>query len=393
MNKRLALVVRAYPTKEQDVLFRKTLGCCRFVYNYLLDFRENEYQRYLLWKDKYPDKPNKDFKWKSIPTEKQLKITYPWLTEPLAQSLQQSRKDLQVAYSRFFKGIANKPRFHKKGQKDSFRIPQSVRLEDNSVFLQKYGYIKIKGSLDQIRGTIKSATIKLIADKWYVSILYEVKAEDYYQPVDHKVEAIGIDLGIVNPLTVTGGSNFHVFGRKTRKNLQQLEHRRKRYQRQLARKVKGSNNRKKAKLKVAIAFQKEANVRKNFQHQVSHRLTKEAEVLIFEDLKLSNMTRSAKGTLENPGTNVRQKSGLNREMLRIGLAGLINKCVYKAHRRGGNVIFVDPKFTSQTCSSCGTIDKLSRKSQARFQCIHCGFKLNADKNASLNILARGIALV
>lgn len=389
---RLGLVVRAYPTKEQEVLFRKTIGCCRFVYNHLLDFRNKEYQRYLKWQKRNPNTPKSKFKWKPLPTEKQLKEEFEWLSETNAQALQQSVADLRTAYDRFFKGHSDKPRFHKKGRKESFRVPQNVEIREGKLFLQKYRLIKIRGDLSQIKGKIKSATVRLEAGKWYVSILYAPESQDYYQPVDHKVEAVGIDLGVVQPLTITDGEHFWIRGQDTRKHLTKLELRRKRYQRQLARKQKGSNNRNRAKNKVARVFQKERNYRNNFQHQVSHHLTNLAETIIFEDLKLSAMTRSAKGTKENPGINVRAKSGLNREMLRIGLGDLVSKCQYKAHRRGGQVLFVDPKFTSQTCSDCGTVDKKSRESQSRYSCVHCGFTLNADRNAALNILARGLAI-
>lgn len=389
---RLGLVVRAYPTKEQDILFRKTVGCGRFVYNHLLDFRNKEYQRYLKWQKRNSNTPKSKFKWKPLPTEKQLKEKFEWLSEPNSQTLQQSRMDLNVAFDRFFKGHSDKPSFHKKGQKESFRIPQNVEIREGKLFLSKYGLIRIRGDLSQIRGKIKSATVKLEAGKWYVSILYAPLSKDYYQPVDHRVEAISIDLGVVQPLTITDGEHFWIRGQETREHLTKLETRRKRYQRQFNRKQRRSNNQHKTRTRIAKAFQKERNYRNNFQHQVSHRLTNLAETIIFEDLRIRSMTRSARGTQDNPGKNVRQKSGLNREMLRIGLSGLVSKCQYKAHRRGGQVLFVDPKFTSQTCSDCGTVDKRSRESQSRYSCVHCGFTLNADRNAALNILARGLAI-
>lgn len=388
---RLAVVVKAYPNKEQEELFRKTIGCCRFIYNHLLAFRENEYQRYLHWQKRNPDTPKSKFKWKPLPTESSLKKEYPWLSEPNSQTLQQAAKDLRTAYDRFFKGLARRPRFHKKGQKESFRVPQNVRLEGSHLLLTKYGRIRVRGDLSQIRGKIKSATVKLDAGRWHISILYEASAETYYKPVDHKVCAIGIDLGVVQPLTITDGKHFWVRGQETREKLTKLETRRRRYMRQLSRKIKGSNNRHRARNKVTRAYRKEQNYRNNFQHQVSHRLTKFAETIVFEDLRVGQMTRSAKGTAENPGTNVRAKSGLNREMLRIGLSGLITKCEYKAQRRGGQILFVDPKFTSQTCNACGVVDKKSRESQSRYRCVHCGFTLNADKNAALNILDKGLA--
>jgi putative transposase len=110
------------------------------------------------------------------------------------------------------------------------------------------------------------------------------------------------------------------------------------------------------------------------------------QTIKFEDLKLSNMTRSSKGTVQNPGKNVAAKSGLNREMLRLGLSTLVLRTEQKSMTNGGQVVYINPKFTSQTCSCCGVIDKKSRISQSKFVCVHCGYTLNADINAALNIL-------
>ena len=385
----LAHKVRLYPTAEQEILFRKTVGCCRLIYNYYLAFQNTEYERYCKWGKRYPNKPAKDFQWRTPPTEAKLKEEFEFLKEVNAQALQQSRKDLETAFKRFFSGASQRPKFHKKGIKESFRIPQFVRVEDSKLFLQKYGRIRFRGSPNFPTGKIKSATVKSEAGKWYASILYEVSEEYYYQPVQHKHDVLGIDLGVVQPLTVTNGTQCKVLGVTERQRLIHLERRRKHYTRCLTRKKKGSNNRAKSRARLARAYQKERNYRKNFQEQVSHRLTKSSHTIVFEDLKLSCMTRSAKGTIDSPGRNVRQKTGLNREMLRIGLAGLVTKFKEKAHRRGGTVVLVDPRFTSQTCSDCGTIDKRSRESQSRFHCVHCGFKINADFNAAINVLRRG----
>lgn len=389
----LGCVFKLYPTSEQEELFRKTVGCCRFIYNFYLDWKNKEYQRYLKWQKRSPDVPKSKFVWKKEPTEKELKAKYEWLKEVNSQSLQQARKDLDLAFQRFFNGVSERPRFHKKGHKESFRNPQYVFVNEDTkrIYVSKVKWIKARGSFDPIKGKIKSVTVKLDADQWYASILQEVKAEDYYQPAEHDIPALGIDLGVARPVIISDGKGSFTFGIQEREHLKKLEIRRKRYQRQLARKQKGSNNRYKCKKKVAKAFQRERHCRHNWQHQVSNALTKRAEILIFEDLKLGNMTRSSEGTIEEPGKNVKQKSGLNREMLRLGLGGLVGMCQYKAHRRGGEVRFVDPKYTSQTCSDCGTVDKRSRESQSRFLCTSCGFKLNADSNAARNILNLGVS--
>jgi putative transposase len=202
----------------------------------------------------------------------------------------------------------------------------------------------------------------------------------------------GIDLGVVRPVTVAYENGSAVAGRKASRVLKEKELKRRRYQRQLARKQRGSSNREKSRHKLSRAYQCERNYRKDWVEKTSTKLATTFRVIIFEDLKLNNMTRSAKGTVESPGKNVAAKAGLNRELLRLGIAQLVLRTTQKAERLGGLVIKVDPKFTSQTCSECGVIDKSSRKSQAVFHCTSCGHTLNADKNAARNILSRGLAL-
>jgi putative transposase len=370
----LSVVVQLHPTSEQEILFRKNIGCCRFIYNRYVALRKENHQRYNQGKPELP-----------LPTEKELKGEYQWLAEVDANSLVQARVDAQNAFKNCFKHGFGYPKFHRKGKKESFRIIQMnndgyVRVEDRKIKIGKYGFVKSKGDWSQLRGRIKNITVKLDAGKWYASIQQEVSADEYYTPVNHRHEAGGIDLGVVRPLTVTDGERFALLGRDTKQRLEKAETKRKRYQRQFARKQQGSKNREKAKLRVQRAYQKERFIRKDFVEKASACLTKNFKTLIFEDLKIANMTKGGKN-----------KSGLNREMLRLGLGSVVQRCIDKAARRGGAVIFVDPRYTSQMCSSCGTIDRESRKSQSRFHCISCGFKLNADRNAAQNILARGLA--
>lgn len=385
----LANKVRLYPTKEQEILFRKTIGCCRWIYNYHLNFKLTEQARYREHLES--GKPHVAFVWNQPPTEKSLKETNPWLREVSAQALQQARRDIEKAFKNYHKHGFGRPTFHKRGIKNSFRTQQNTATNHRSVRIGKNGWIKCRGLRDDLQGRIKNITVSLEAGKWYASILYEIPNEVYYRQTEFKHAAVGIDLGVVKPVSITDGEHHWVAGSNHKALLEKKEHRRKRYQRRLARAKKGSNNREKAKLKVARAFQKERNLRKDFVEQTSCRLARSCEVIVFEDLRISNMTRSAKGTQENPGRNVRQKAGLNREMLRLGLASLVTRTQQKADRYGSTVISVDPRNTSRTCSDCGTVDKRSRESQSRYSCVHCGFTLNADKNAARNIRARGVA--
>lgn len=372
----LANRVRLYPTPLQAQLLEKTFGCTRWIFNYYLEQRIQDYARYK--KHLRCGKDKSHFKWRVPETEANLKHSHDWLREVDSTALQQAHNDLNTAFKNYHQHGRGKPKFKAKGKDDSFRCQMglAVDLEKSQIKVGKNGWLKCRG-LRPIEGRVKNITVSKEAGRLYASIVYEVGSNEFYEPKKFKYKALGIDLGVVRPLTITNGSAFQVLGREERQHLKVLASRRKRYQRVLSRKRKGSNNQVKAKAKVARAFQKERQYRHNFQHQVSHKLTKNAKTLVFEDLKLVNMTKKGKG-----------KHGLNREMLRLGLSSIIRLCQYKAQRRGGTVTFVDPRYTSQTCSDCGTVDKKSRESQSRFRCVACGFKINADRNAALNILAR-----
>ena len=160
-------------------------------------------------------------------------------------------------------------------------------------------------------------------------------------------------------------------------------------QKRLAKKKRGSANRKKLVVKLSKLHQKIANIRKDFLHKLSTEICKNHANIYVEDLIVTNMSKSAKGTIENPGKNVKAKSGLNRAILDQGWGEFRRQLTYKAAWLGGKVISVSAKYTSQTCSNCGHVDKANRKSQEKFACTSCGFEKNADLNAAANILASG----
>jgi putative transposase len=179
--------------------------------------------------------------------------------------------------------------------------------------------------------------------------------------------------------------------------LAKKERKRKHDQRSLSKKKKGSKNwiRAKAKVakvaKVAKDYYKEKQFRKDYLEKASTKIAKGFALVAVEDLKLKNMTKSAKGTVEKPGTHVAAKSGLNREMLRLGLGYFLLRLEQKCTKFGGQFVRVNPKYTSQTCCECGYKHKLNRKNQSDFVCLECGFELNADINAAYNILDRALA--
>ena len=395
-----AIKIRLYPNQTQQSSIRQNCGCCRFVYNHFLQRKKEEWENY----------KNNLSEYDMMKELTSLKQVYPWLCQADSQSLQQTIKNLCKAFDNFFRRLSRckkgqkpgYPKFKKKYiSRESFRIPQRMNLNPNTriLTLPKIGTISYRCDNERWRGVsgINSVTVSIDAGKFYASCSIEV---DDFNPIQHKFETCGIDLGIKRPLTIVysvagatlnensqGTMNTSVFGVKFSEDLRKKEERRQHYQRTMARRQKGSSNHEKARRRVARSYQKERFSRQNWIEQTSHALSSNFEVIKFEDLKISNMTRSAKGTAQNPGVNVKAKSGLNREMLRLGLSGLVLRTEQKSMTNGGQVVYINPRYTSQTCSDCGVIDKKSRRSQSKFSCVHCGYTLNADTNAARNILA------
>lgn len=375
-----AVRLRLYPNSAQEQTLLQNCGAVRWLYNRGLAFRIRKYE-------KTGESVSKYAMMKSLP---RLKDKFPWLKEADSTSLQQALHNLDTAYQNFWKHGRGFPQFKKKGVRDSFRVVMSLQYEDEKLKIGKHGWFSVRGSVERVEGRkIKSVTVTRDGNHWYASCLIE-----WGEHIDHihRYEKAGIDVGVKQPVTLcylndVGKRRYAVVGQKFSELLDKKEKRRKRYQRQIARKQKGSNNRTKARYKVQGAYRKERNFRKNWIEQISHKLASRIHTVAFEDLRIKSMTKSARGTKDNPGKNVRAKSGLNREMLRLGLGSLMARTQQKAAYLGGIVTFVNPRNTSRTCPECGTIDKDNRKSQAVFKCVSCGHRANADKNAARNILA------
>ena len=160
-------------------------------------------------------------------------------------------------------------------------------------------------------------------------------------------------------------------------------------QRKLAKKTKFSNNWKKQKAKINRIHTKIANIRRDFLHKTSTELSKNHALIVIEDLKVKNMTRSAKGTLDEPGRNVKAKSGLNKSILDQGWYEFRRQLEYKQKWAGGEVLAVPAHHTSQICPSCSHVSSDNRQTQAHFECVECGYTNNADIVGAINVLARG----
>ena len=278
------------------------------------------------------------------------------------------------------------PRFKRKSDGcDSIRLVQFdkyCRVEGNRVKLPNgVGFVKFRKSQD-ILGIIKNVTISKKSGHWYVSFGTERELEQ--NPIHPSKTAIGIDLGVSKLVT---GSNGQCF--KPKSSFKANQGKLAKLQRQLSRKVLFSQNWKKQNRKIQKLHHHIANIRHDYLHKISTDISKNHAMIVCEDLKVVNMSGSASGTLENKGRNVKAKSGLNKSILDQGWGMMIDMLEYKQHWQGGVLIKVNPRYTRQTCSQCQHITKENRQTQAKFECVKCGHKANADVNAAKNILAAG----
>ena len=357
---------------------RRFAGACRFVFNRALALQNENHEagnKYI----PYGKMASWLVEWKNA-TETQ------WFNDSPSQPLQQSLKDLERAYKNFFRKRAAFPRFKKRGQNDAFRYPQGVKLdqENSRIFLPKLGWMRYRNSR-QVTGVVKNVTVSQSCGKWYISIQTESEVST---PVHPSASMVGLDAGVAKLATLSDGTVFEPVNsfQKNQKTLARL-------QRQLSRRVKFSNNWQKQKRKIQRLHSRIANIRRDYLHKVTTTVSKNHAMIVIEDLKVSNMSKSAAGTVSQPGRNVRAKSGLNRSILDQGWYEMRRQLEYKQLWRGGQVLAVPPAYTSQRCACCGHTAKENRLSQSKFRCQVCGYTANADVNGARNILAAGHAVL
>lgn len=365
-------------SKSIEAAMLRMVGSCRFVWNKLLKLnlaRLKRGQQVLHWVAMA----------NMLPKMKQI---WPWLnSDPYGQSLQQVCKRLAEAFKRMFtkgtKHSGRSPRFKLRGDVCSARFPIALRIEGSKIKIPKIGWVRFWKSREII-GTVKNVTLRKESTGWFVSIQTERVIET---PVHPSTSEIGIDVGISRFATFSNGSFVEPINA-----FKTLQSKLAKAQRFLDRKDKFSSNWIKQKKIVSRIHSKIANIRRDFLHKLSTKISDSQAVVYVEDLKVSNMSRSAKGTIENPGKNVKAKSGLNRSILDQGWSMFREMLAYKLAWRGGKLVAVSPAYTSQRCPKCGHVAKENRKSQSVFCCVECGHSANADHVGAINVLRAGQVL-
>ncbi len=360
---------RLYPTAEQAETLTQFAGTVRFVYNLALE------QRTTFWRQ-FKRATGRTLNYATQgPQVTELRATAPWIAETPVDSLHGALQDLDKAFAHFFRG-GGYPQYRKAGINESFEIKASHvqvrRLNGkwSETRIPKLGWVKFRDTR-AISGELRAARITRQAGAWFVSI----GVRNVFEAPVSTLPPVGIDRGVRIALALSNGNTF-----TAPDTLAALDLKCRKAQRVLSRRKRGSRRYAKQRAILHASKARMARVRRDWQHKATTAIARQFGTVAIEALNTRAMTASGK-----------RKRGLNRSILNIGWHAIEAMLAYKLEERGGTLVKINPAYTSQTCSACGTIDRGSRESQARFACLHCGHEMNADHNAAINILRQGLA--
>ena len=353
--------IQLSPNNKQATYFAKAAGVARFAYNWGLE----------KWKEQY----NKHKENKANPMPSQLSLRrhlnsikkeqFPWMLEVTKNAPQMALIYLGKSFNNFFRGTAKYPKFHKKGIHDSFSLTNDQFAINNSkIRIPHIGWVNMRESL-RFFGKIMSATITRVADKWFVSVTVEIQENPHLQKAKNQ-GAVGVDLGVSNLATLSTGE--YIPGVKSHKLLLTKL---RRLSRSLSRKQKGSNNRNKARIKIAKLHFRIKNLRLDCLHKLTTRLTSCFHTIGIEDLNVKGMLKNHK---------------LARAIADMGFYEFRRQLEYKANWRGGVVVIADRFFHSRKlCSDCDHKVEKMPLSIRKWSCDNCKSNHDRDINAAINL--------
>ncbi len=353
-----SIKVRLYPTLKQEELIDKTIGCCRFIYNQMLNERISFYQE---------NKNNKEIiKSHKYKTEKEYKVEFPFLKEVSSRALQQSRNDLISAYNNFFKNKQGFPKFKSKHKcRWSYREPQvanQIKADEKRLQLLKLGKVKYKGN-SLVGFIIRNVTVSKDKDnKYYASVLVDVR-----NPVKERKSnnTVGVDLGLRSFATLSNGEQIVPI------NLERLNNQIVKQHKHFSRKTKGSKRKENCRIKLASLYKQRNNILNHFFWHLANKLCSENQTIKIENLNVLGMKKNSK---------------LSKAIHNISWSNFIVKLEQKAKEFNSKVIKIDRFFpSSKMCSKCKHIKEDLKLSDRVFHCEKCGLKIDRDLNASLNI--------
>lgn len=353
---------RIYPNKSQEVQIAKQFGCCRVVYNKTLALRKETYETTQKHLSKY-DLIKEITKWKK-------QEEFSWLNEVNSQALQQAVLDMDTAYQRFFREKTGFPKFKsKKTHRHAFRYPQGCKLdnEGNKIYLPKLKWVKCK--VDRpIEFQLRSVTVKQVpSGKYFVCCLFDDGLELPPKLPITEETTVGIDLGLKDFAVLSNGTKI-----PRMRFIKQYEKQLAKLQRVLSRKQKGSNNREKARVKVARLQEKISNCRKDYLHKVSHKIINENQVntICLETLNVKGMMMNHR---------------LAKSVADVGMYMFKQMLEYKADRAGKNILYIGRYEPSTKLCDCGYKNNDLTLSDREWTCPKCGKHYDRDVHAAQNI--------
>jgi transposase len=366
---------RLYPTPAQEAVLRDHCAHARYVWNLAVE-------QHAHWRPGRTGAPGYLEQCRQLTAARK---EHPWLAAGSQTVQQQALRDFAQANAAFFDphNPARRPTWRKAGRDEGFRIVgrgkqwevRRVSRRVGLVRIPKVGWVRFRWSRAVPPGVKSFRVTRDRAGRWHVAFA----AVPGPVPAPGNGQVVGIDRGVAVAAALSTGELLHVPGLTAREG-----RRMRRLERKLARARRGSNRRQRVKGAIARLRAREADRRKDWAEKASTDIARRFDMIKVEDLRIGAMTRSARGTRDSPGRNVRAKAGLNRGILRSGWGLLVRRLEDKAP---GRVEKISPAFTSQRCSACGQVDRRSRESQAVFRCTACRYACHADVNAARNIAA------
>ena len=353
---------RIYPNASQMELLAKHFGCTRFVYNYFLNQRQEQYKE-------EGESDNYYAQAKAL-TELKKKEETAWLKEVNSQTLQFALRNLETAYTNFFQKRAKFPNYHSKKGKNTFTVPQFATIENGKLWLPKFKsgisirlHREIKGKMGKVSLT------KTPTGKYFVSVF---TTEEYNTPIEHTGKSVGVDLGLKDLLITSDGEVF-----KNNRYTKRYERKLAKAQKHLSRKKKGSSEYENQRLKVARLHEKISNSRADYLHKCSISLVRRYDTICIEDLNVKGMERNHR---------------LAKSITDASWGSFVSMLTYKTEWNGKRVVKIDRFFpSSQTCNVCGYVNKQTKDLSVReWECPVCHTHHNRDINAAINILRFGL---
>lgn len=370
------------PTPAQAEVLGQWVGVTRLIYNICLEQRRDHWRNYQRIK-------GRSISWVSQSAEiTELRRQFDFIKAAPSDSLTQAARQLDRAFANFFAKRASFPTPRRLGLNDSVQLRASdtptrrLNAKWSEVRLPKLGWVRFRDTRP-MSGEPRNATLRRIGGAWFISFACNIGEA----PARNEQPSVGIDRGVANTFSLSTGEHFSL------PDMTAIEGRKRRAQKALARRKRGSARHAKQHRRVAALSARMARIRTHRLHEASADIARRFGVVAIEDLNIKSMTASAKGTVDAPGRGVRQKAGLNRAILAQGWGAIATMLDYKLEAAGGRLVKVPAAYSSQTCPACGVIDAKSRESQAVFRCVACGHRAHADTTAAIEIRRRSTALL